>query len=478
VDIADNMVQLESLTKTSASLRLGKSASAATLGNAASSATLRHSVSAAAMPHRSMHGSGMMSQTSLSGGLGMSFSNDGLSVVQREMNALVYNTAVTRMQRGEIVATHKQRNWRDPGRREQHHFDGATMRVVTPAAMRRHDQQMAAKLASINKPYVLSQVFPSDPPPMRAPNRGGRSVTITSPSGAADPSLPPPRDVQTADDAVHFAPSGAPSAAPSAAPQHPKQLSRQKTRKLSALDEQVSHYHKLLRHKINARFSTLRRVFRQIDADASGSCDRDELKYMLNAMFNLRVPDAAMERMIDLADYDGDGNIKFDEFARVFTAEDIFNMKKTLSAVDMTKYGLSEVGDERAPLDPRKPLGEPIRAHHSHFPAGTLIATNDTLTLDHSGGSGRPLFIPRVLTSSHGRGAGFKGHESPPYERFLSKPRNTALPAGKSSGGRVPLTLEWPLNLEDNKEFKEVAVAAVPNPVALPPVHAGGAVAM
>jgi len=97
VDIADNMVQLESLTKTSASLRLGKSASAATLGNAASSATLRHSVSAAAMPHRSMHGSGMMSQTSLSGGLGMSFSNDGLSVVQREMNALVYNTAVTRI---------------------------------------------------------------------------------------------------------------------------------------------------------------------------------------------------------------------------------------------------------------------------------------------------------------------------------------------------------------------------------------------
>jgi len=91
----------------------------------------------------------------------------------------------------------------------------------------------------------------------------------------------------------------------------------------------VAQYHKILKDKITTRFGDLRKCFRVIDEDGSGSCDRVEISQMLNAMFNLNVPDRAMHRMIDLMDYDNSGDIRFDEFARVFAANDIRSMKTT-----------------------------------------------------------------------------------------------------------------------------------------------------
>ena len=38
-------------------------------------------------------------------------------------------------------------------------------------------------------------------------------------------------------------------------------------------------------------------------------------------MFNLGIPDKVVDKLIDLADYDGDGTINYAEFARIFTAE-------------------------------------------------------------------------------------------------------------------------------------------------------------
>ena len=105
--------------------------------------------------------------------------------------------------------------------------------------------------------------------------------------------------------------------------------------KYEAGDELVAGYHNLLKDKIKTRFGDLRRCFRAIDEDGSGKCDRVELSQMLNAMFNLNVPEKAMHRMIDLMDYDGSGDIQFDEFARVFAAEDIRKMKTTtMTAAD------------------------------------------------------------------------------------------------------------------------------------------------
>lgn len=109
----------------------------------------------------------------------------------------------------------------------------------------------------------------------------------------------------------------------------------------TVLDEDVRKYHKVLKRALETRFAELRRAFRLIDEDNSGDCDRNELKHMLQAMFNLQIPEAIMDRIIDLADFDGDGSINFAEFARIATEEDVLNMKNTLQA-DISNFGQAD----------------------------------------------------------------------------------------------------------------------------------------
>jgi len=372
----------------------------------------------------------------------------GMSIVRQEMQSLVYKNQGPRSGLSEwAMPMKKPRNWRNPGRREEHHFRGTSITVRTPPHAATRDAR------NPDAPYVISQVFPPIAPRTASHSHQPRKSSV-EPAEAAEPAY----KRQLRDEEPVTEHSAAFDAAEEVVPAAPAAAQKKSKPSRSVFDDQVAHYHKLLRSKMATRFSTLRRVFRKIDADASGQCDRGELKYMLNAMFNLRVPDAVMERMIDLADHDGDGNIRFDEFARVFTADDIFNMKNTLSAVDVAKYGTAEVEDERAPLDPRSPTHQ-VRRHHSHFPPGEFVATNDAVFLAQEAAR----FIPRVLTSSHGRGF---DHSSPPRTTF--KPLNlrdraashTMLAAGRSTGCRVPFTLEWPLHLEDNKEHKEAFTKA------------------
>ena len=151
--------------------------------------------------------------------------------------------------------------------------------------------------------------------------------------------------------------------------------------------------------KMTTRFAELRRAFRTLDEDASGNLEcvpsalprpgapwltlaspctlprpppnpfrvasrgsREEFKQVL-VMFNLGIPPPVMEKLIDLADFDGDGSINFAEFARIFTAENVLNMKKTLSAVEggahaaKVRYEASQGG--KGKLD--KETGENVR---------------------------------------------------------------------------------------------------------------------
>lgn len=120
-----------------------------------------------------------------------------------------------------------------------------------------------------------------------------------------------------------------------------------------ARDDDVRHYHKILKRALETRFAEIRRAFRLVDMDNSGSCDRDELKHMLQAMFNLSIPEHIMDRIIDLADYDGDGQINFAEFARLATEDDVLNMKKTLQA-DVGAWGTANVEDKLAEINKMK----------------------------------------------------------------------------------------------------------------------------
>ena len=120
-----------------------------------------------------------------------------------------------------------------------------------------------------------------------------------------------------------------------------------------AREEDVKYWHKMLRRCFETRFGELRRAFRLIDEDGSGDCDREELKHAIEMMFNLGIPEHVMDKIIDLADYDGDGQISFAEFARVATEEDVFNMKQTLQA-DVSGFGRKDAALQLAEIDRQK----------------------------------------------------------------------------------------------------------------------------
>ena len=88
--------------------------------------------------------------------------------------------------------------------------------------------------------------------------------------------------------------------------------------------------HTKIRNHFSTRFSQVRRGFMLLDEDASGKLSYAELRSIL-LMFNLQIPAKHVQKIIELADMDGNGVIDYAEFARIISAEDICSLKNTLS---------------------------------------------------------------------------------------------------------------------------------------------------
>jgi len=95
-------------------------------------------------------------------------------------------------------------------------------------------------------------------------------------------------------------------------------------------EKELKAAHGKIRDHFATRFTEVRRGFRILDEDKSGKLKRAEMRTVL-MMFNLDIEARLIEKLIDLADYDGDGEINYAEFARIMTAEDIMGLKDTLS---------------------------------------------------------------------------------------------------------------------------------------------------
>ena len=102
-------------------------------------------------------------------------------------------------------------------------------------------------------------------------------------------------------------------------------------RACACISPQVLSLHALLKHKIETRFHELRRAFRLIDQDKSGSCDRHECKRMLLQMFNIVVPEPVIDRMLDLIDVDNDGEIVLAEFNAFFSTTEPLDLRQRIA---------------------------------------------------------------------------------------------------------------------------------------------------
>lgn len=211
---------------------------------------------------------------------------------------------------------------------------------------------------------------------------------------------------------------------------------------------EVAEHHSKLKSHLNSGIHDLRLACRLLDASFANSstCDRGNLKHVLNTMFKLDVPDRVMDQIISLGDCGEGGAINFEEFARIFTSANVHLMEEPLSAK------MSNNSQKKPKVSSRQPIGyrmSNIKAAQSHFPPGLLVPVNDTWEM--------PYHIPRKLTSSRSPRL-----EPPPREPRSSPPLLWAnwasegrsgtngggdfrdvRAAGKPLGREQPLTLRW-----------------------------------
>lgn len=96
-------------------------------------------------------------------------------------------------------------------------------------------------------------------------------------------------------------------------------------------EDELRRAHAVIKSRLTTQFGDLRAAFRKIDTDGSGRVTHEEAVASL-AVLNLQLPMRIMQRIVDVADYDGDGDISFAEFARVLTSDDIMMMKDSIRA--------------------------------------------------------------------------------------------------------------------------------------------------
>ena len=101
-------------------------------------------------------------------------------------------------------------------------------------------------------------------------------------------------------------------------------------------DDVLRKAHRLVKGRLESQYGELKKAFQKLDVDRSGDITRAEAVTAIKGL-ELGLPDNAIHRMIDLADYDCDGTVTFAEFARIISADDIIDMKDSLSASATTR---------------------------------------------------------------------------------------------------------------------------------------------
>ena len=92
-------------------------------------------------------------------------------------------------------------------------------------------------------------------------------------------------------------------------------------------DEQLRMVHGIVKQRLSTQFAEIRGAFRSFDKDHSGNISAAECTDALLSL-NVGVPRKWIDHLVNVADYDRDGEINYQEFARILTCDDITKFKK------------------------------------------------------------------------------------------------------------------------------------------------------
>jgi len=95
-------------------------------------------------------------------------------------------------------------------------------------------------------------------------------------------------------------------------------------------------------------------VFEALDDVKDGELEKDEFIQQWGAVFNLKLGETEMNRMVKNVDISGDGKIQFTEFMAAASNKDLLlsesNLKKAFSYFDMDQDGVIDLMDVKEML--------------------------------------------------------------------------------------------------------------------------------
>ena len=79
---------------------------------------------------------------------------------------------------------------------------------------------------------------------------------------------------------------------------------------------------KIATEQINSRFTDMKKAFRFVDTDNSGTLDRNEIRRAMD-MWNIPIDDKTLDDLIAACDPDGDGQVVYNEFVDVLARDTV-----------------------------------------------------------------------------------------------------------------------------------------------------------
>ena len=153
---------------------------------------------------------------------------------------------------------------------------------------------------------------------------------------------------------------------------------------------------KIATEQINSRFTDMKKAFRFVDTDNSGTLDRNEIRRAMD-MWNIPIDDKTLDDLIAACDPDGDGQVVYNEFVDVLARDTVAPAalgKRGMQSKEAMGESAYKLLDEMIAGGPKKKAFDP-----------SINATNLPVEPHESPGMAPPRPPPPPAASRGGGGA-------------------------------------------------------------------------